>query len=139
MISPVSNYYRTFVILGREISHFIFLQVGTKRKGLGASDTKRLNFPSTTKLLEVWLLSNILNVLYISCSFWMGVGEMTLSHPLSRPLKNRGFKTRNCTGAACLTQCSYYSRRRMFQKHRRQPRVQSQKKEVEGLKHGESY
>lgn len=112
-ISPVSCYFRTFVTLSRENSHFIFLQAGTKRKCLGASDTKRFHFPSTAELLEVWLLSNISNTFYVSCSFWMGAREMRLSHPLSQPPKNWGFKARDCIVAIRLIHCSCYKRWRM--------------------------
>jgi hypothetical protein len=103
----VGCYFWTIVTVRREIPHFIFLKVGSKRKSLRVSDMTRFNFPSTTKLLEVWWLSNILNAFYVSCSFSMGAGEMRLRHPLSQSPKNRGFKTRDCAGVRCLTQCSY--------------------------------
>lgn len=109
----MSCYFWTFVTLSRETAHLIFLLVGTKRKCLRLSDTKRFNFSSTTNLLEVWMLSNIPNAFHVSCSFWMGAGKMKLSHPESQPLKDRGLKARDCTGVMCLTQCSYRSRWRM--------------------------
>lgn len=88
------------------------MQVGTKRKCLRISDTKRFNFSSTAKLLEVWLLSDILNAFYVSCSCQMGAGgmtRMTRGHPLSQLPKNREFKAKDCTGAIFLTWCPYYN------------------------------